>query len=109
MNAIALAVLLAASVGCTPARPSEPCAGPPTTYVADVRPLIERRCLTCHAGDGVAAEDHDFSRVEALRAQRRSLTDEVTQRAMPPQGRPQLTDAEAQVLLRWAACGAVER
>jgi uncharacterized membrane protein len=104
----ALAVLLAVT-GCTPARSSDSCAGSPTTYVSDVRPVLERRCFFCHAGDGVAAEDHDFSRVGTLRAQRRSLVDQVAQRAMPPQGRPPLTDAEAQLLLRWAACGAAER
>jgi uncharacterized membrane protein len=113
MKAISLAVMVAVLVGCAPgqpvAKPSASCAGPPATYVADVRPLLERRCLSCHANEGVAAEDHDFSRLETLRAQRQSLADEVAERAMPPQGQPQLTDAEAQVLLRWAACGAAER
>jgi mono/diheme cytochrome c family protein len=85
--------------------PSAACAGPPPTYVADVRPLLERRCFTCHANDGPAAEEHDFTHVETLRAQRRQLVDEVSERAMPPKGRPQLTDAEAQTLLQWVACG----
>lgn len=94
----------------TPAAPPARCnVTPPPTYVADVRPVLERRCLTCHAKDGPAAEEHDFSRIETLRAQRRQLVDEVTARAMPPMGRPQLTDGEAQTLLQWVACGATER
>jgi uncharacterized membrane protein len=113
MKALSPVVMLAALVGCAGeqpvAKPTASCAGSPPTYVADVRPLLERRCLSCHANEGVAAEDHDFSRVETLRAQRQSLADEVAERAMPPQGQPQLTDAEAQLLLRWAACGAAER
>jgi mono/diheme cytochrome c family protein len=113
LRALSFAVMIAVLVGCATgqpaAKPSASCAGPPATYVADVRPLLERRCFACHANDGVAAEDHDFSRVETLRAQRQSLTDEVAERAMPPKGRPQLTDSEAQLLLRWAACGAAER
>ena len=113
LRILTFAVMLAVLVGCATsqpaATPSASCAGPPATYVADVRPLLERRCFACHANDGVAAEDHDFSRVETLRAQRQSLTEEVAERAMPPKGRPQLTDLEAQLLLRWAACGAAER
>jgi uncharacterized membrane protein len=113
MRAPAVAAMLVTVVACRTrapvAVPSRSCSGPPTTYVADVRPLLERRCFTCHANDGPAAEDHDFTRVEILRAQRRSLTDVVTARAMPPQGRPQLTDDEAALLLRWASCDAPER
>jgi uncharacterized membrane protein len=107
--AVMLAVLVGCATGQRAATPSASCAGPPATYVADVRPLLERRCFACHANDGVAAEDHDFSRVETQRSQRQSLTDEVAERAMPPKGQPQLTDSEAQLLLRWAACGAAER
>ena len=106
---MALAVLAGCAKAPPVAGPAATCAGPPATYVADVRPVLERRCFGCHANDGVAAEGHDFSRVETLRAQRRSLAGEVAARAMPPRGRPQLTDAEAQLLLRWAACGARER
>jgi uncharacterized membrane protein len=113
LRALSLAVVLAVLVGCATgqpvARPSASCAGLPATYVADVRPLLERRCFACHANGGVAAEDHDFSRVETLRAQRQSITDEIAERVMPPKGRPQLTDPEAELLLRWAACGAAER
>jgi mono/diheme cytochrome c family protein len=113
MRSLSVAVMVAVLLGCAKgqpvAKPSASCDGPPTTYVADVRPLLERRCLSCHANGGVAADDHDFSHVETLRAQRQSLADEVAERAMPPKGQPQLTDAEAQLLLRWAACGAAER
>jgi uncharacterized membrane protein len=118
IGAVAMVALLVA--GCVadrlvarpsaPAAPAAHCTGTqPPTYVADVRPVLERRCFTCHANDGPAAEEHDFTRVETLRAQRHLLVDEVTARAMPPKGRPQLTDAEAQTLLQWVACGATER
>jgi uncharacterized membrane protein len=100
----------AASAPAAPATPAAHCTGTqPPTYVADVRPVLERRCFTCHANDGPAAEEHDFTHIETLRAQRLQLVDEVTARAMPPKGRPQLTDGEAQTLLQWVACGANER
>jgi uncharacterized membrane protein len=110
---LGVAAVFAALVGCAAgrpeAKPSASCADPPVTYVADVRPVLERRCFSCHANDGPAAEEHDFSRVETLRAQRQSLADTVAAHAMPPPGRPPLTDAEARLLLRWSACGAAER
>jgi uncharacterized membrane protein len=84
------------------------CDLPLPTYL-EVRPILEHRCNRCHAGDGPAAEDHDWSRIETLRAQRRSLADDVASRAMPPAGEPPLSDAEAKVLATWALCGAPER
>jgi uncharacterized membrane protein len=104
-----LIVLVGCAAGAQVARPSASCTGPQPTYVADVRPVLEKRCFTCHAGSGPAAEEHDFTHVETLRAQRQQLVDDVTAHAMPPQGRPPLEDAEAQVLLRWAACDTAER
>jgi hypothetical protein len=60
----------------------------------------------CHSGDGEAAESHDFSRAETVRAQRADIADEVSSCSMPPSGKPQLSDGEAATLLRWIACGA---
>jgi hypothetical protein len=84
------------------------CVGPPPTYTADVRPILERRCFKCHAGEGVAADEHNFSHVETLRAQKRALANEIGACAMPPSSEPPVPDAEAEVLLRWVACGAAE-
>jgi hypothetical protein len=80
------------------------CSASPPTYSADVRPILERHCLKCHAGDGIAADEHDFSHVETLRAQSAALTSEMHACAMPPSSEPPLADAEAAVLLAWAAC-----
>jgi uncharacterized membrane protein len=74
--------------------------------MAEVHAVLERRCFGCHAGDGVAAEEHDFTRADELRAQRSSMADEVSARAMPPASRPPLSDAEVDLLVRWARCGA---
>jgi uncharacterized membrane protein len=109
MVALLVVGCVADRLAARPSAPAAPCTGRPPTYVTDVRPVLEGRCFTCHANDGPAAEEHDFTRVETLRAQRQQLVDDVTARAMPPKGRPQLTDAEAQTLLQWVACGATER
>ncbi len=80
-----------------------PCEGPPPSLAA-IQPVLERRCFSCHAAGGEAAEDHDFSRVRTLLSQRRTIGDQVSARAMPPPGRPPLTDDEASSLVRWASC-----
>jgi hypothetical protein len=46
-------------------------------------PIFEKRCFGCHTGDGVAAEEHDFSHVEALRAARTAIADEIATCSMP--------------------------
>ncbi|HEV3192941.1 MAG TPA: hypothetical protein VGY54_20685 [Polyangiaceae bacterium] len=82
------------------------CVGAPPTHALDVRPILERRCFACHANDGPAAESHDFSRLETVRAQRSAIADEVASCSMPPPRAPPLTESEAATLLRWVACGA---
>ena len=97
-----------AGAGTTCRRALPACTGAAPTYSADVRPILERRCFKCHAGDGVAADEHDFSHVEILRAQKGGLAGEIGACAMPPSTEPALPDGEAEVLLRWVACGASE-
>jgi uncharacterized membrane protein len=89
-------------------RTASACSGAPLTYEHDVRPILAARCFKCHAGDGVAADEHDFSRVAVLRAQRVALANEISACAMPPSGEPELGEAEARVVLTWATCGANE-
>jgi cytochrome c551/c552 len=50
----------------------------------------------------VAAEDHDFSKMERLLGARPTIVDEIATCSMPPKS--PLEDAEANVILRWAAC-----
>jgi hypothetical protein len=87
---------------CRHATPAS-CDAPPPAYVRDVVPILKRRCFGCHTGDGVAADEHDFSRIEALRGAHTEIVDEVSTCAMPPRAR--LGDDEADTLLRWVACG----
>ena len=84
------------------------CVGPAPTYAEDVRPILERHCFKCHAGDGVAADEHDFSHFETLNAQKMALANEIGACAMPPSSEPPVPGREAEALLRWAACGAAE-
>jgi hypothetical protein len=78
------------------------CDGSPPGEMRDVLPIFEKRCFGCHTGDGVAAGEHDFSHVEALRAARTAIADEIATCSMPP--RSPLGDGEANTLLLWATC-----
>lgn len=82
------------------------CGASPPSFATDVRPILERRCFTCHANDGEAADEHDFSRFETLFAQRRGVVAELTACAMPPARASTLTTREAEVILHWIVCGA---
>jgi hypothetical protein len=44
-----------------------------------------------------------------VRAQRADIADEVSSCSMPPPGKPQLSDPEASILLRWIACASARR
>jgi uncharacterized membrane protein len=99
------AVATSRPASCSRRMPAQ-CEVPAPFYATDVRPILEHRCFSCHANEGVATESHDFARFATLYAQRADVADEVVSCAMPPPGKPQLSDAEAAALLRWIACGA---
>jgi len=82
------------------------CPPTPPSYRADIVPTLQQRCFTCHAGSGEEVEDHDFSTFEKVRAQRTAIEGKVRARAMPPVGRPQLSERERKEILAWVSCGA---
>ena len=79
-----------------------PCAAAPPSFADDVQPILEKRCFRCHTGDGPAAEEHDFSKMDRVLGQRRAIREEIATCAMPPKA--PLAEAEANTLLRWATC-----
>jgi hypothetical protein len=91
----------AAHASCGHARPAR-CTARATSFEVDVGPVLEKRCFSCHANGGSAAEDHDFSNMERLKADRAAIADQVASCAMPP--RSPLDDADANTLLAWASC-----
>ena len=114
MSKLTFGLVLIAS-GCrataaTPGPTSEVsgCSAPPPSYRADVQPVLRERCFACHAGSGDEVEDHDFSTFEKVYAQRADIEGKVRARAMPPAGRPQLTETERRTLLAWIGCRAPE-
>lgn len=82
------------------------CGGAVPKYGGDVRAVLERRCFSCHANDGLAADDHDFSKFGVAHAQRVEIAAMIKECAMPPKGATPLSDDERRKLLDWAECGA---
>jgi hypothetical protein len=107
-----LALCFVASIACSSAalppggaaREPRRCPPKPPSYESTVAPIFSQRCLRCHAGDGEAAEDHDFSTLANIRRARASIDAKVSARAMPPPGEPPLTDSERAEILVFLAC-----
>jgi len=56
----------------------------PPTYQADIRPLIERHCVSCHQEDGISPFAlQNWEEVEPLRGY---IVDAVEKGSMPPWG-----------------------
>jgi hypothetical protein len=84
--------------------PPSACTSPPPDYARDVAPVLERRCFSCHASDGMAADEHDFSKPSKVWAERVALADRVRSCSMPLPPSPPLDPSEAGVLIAWASC-----
>jgi len=92
----------AAAASAAPAAQS--CNGPAPGYSAEVQPVLEKRCFSCHTGDGSAADDHDFSSLQRVLAERQDIAKQIGAHAMPPAPKQQLSGDETSLLLRWATC-----
>lgn len=86
-----------------------PSCGSVPHYATDVRPLVDRACVQCHQPGGKAGEEHDFRGYEKLSAQREKVADVLEEREMPPRGSPAPSDAEREIVMRWARCGAPQQ
>ena len=76
------------------------------TYAAQVRPLVDRYCSSCHSASGDAGEEHDFTQPALLHAQQRLVSARLRAHSMPPRTSPQPDAAEVALLAHWADCGA---
>jgi hypothetical protein len=72
----------------------------PYTYYADIRPIVERRCASCHNGTARPSFTFDLAAVWPYNFQRSLLTH--------PAGIERVTVAEFDTLLTWSAGGSPE-
>ena len=69
---------------------------------AEVRPLVDRYCVSCHSPDGAAGEDYDFRSDPAIAARRGNIEAKLRLHVMPPPTARQPRDAERALLRCWA-------
>ncbi len=63
---------------------------------------MRARCNGCHSPGAIAGEEHDFSDPPVLRAHKERMVKQLLACKMPPR-RP-ISEEEAMLVLRWAAC-----
>jgi uncharacterized membrane protein len=81
------------------------CPSPAPTYSVDVAPIIERRCLQCHAPGGQQAVV-PFQTYDQVQARSAGIKVWLGSCLMPPADQPQPTLEERRAVLGWIACGA---
>ena len=75
-------------------------------FNTEVRPLIVQHCFHCH-GNGKHKGDLDldrFANISSIQAERvvwQNISDAITFKVMPPEERPQPTEAQRQTLTQW--------
>ncbi len=89
--------------GACPVATGCPTSAPPT-YTADIAPILDRVCLTCHAPGGPGGVD--FSTYAKVFANRSAILDQVNACIMPPSNGPALSAGDRIALTGWLECGA---
>src|SRR5262245_29991962 len=75
------------------------------SFTADVKPIINTYCVTCHYG---GYQDGDFTTYEGLKAKVDNGAFSlrvIQQRTMPPTGNPAPTEADIAKLKCWLSAG----
>ncbi len=79
---------------------------PDVSYEKQVVPLLKKYCFQCHAGAKAKSDlPLDEYQAEPAALKKRDIWEKVQDNlesaAMPPEGKPQPTDAERQLILNW--------
>lgn len=113
-------VLLAVFVACSNAPPpaagsdacpsvSQNCPSPPPSWATDVQPLIQRYCVGCHSPGGTG-QANDLTTYANVHERSTEVLVQVYTCLMPnvdasPPPAP-LSQAQRQIIVAWAECGA---
>lgn len=105
---IPLLLLVVAACGGEPIEQVDPASIPEMpTWTADVRPILDRYCQSCHSAEtvGGAPDGADFGSYDRTVCEWDEVDEVLRERSMPPGGAPRPTAREAAVLYRWAEVG----
>ena len=81
------------------------CPSPEPSYATDVAPLIQAKCVQCHAPGGVAS-DRPLGTYAQVNTLKQDVLDQVYNCLMPEPPQPALDETDRQTLLGWLVCGA---
>lgn len=107
LAATAVAVLAGlAAIASEPALKPIAADAPVPAFVKDVQPLLAKYCAECHQGDkakGNLAFESFRDELAAIGRRKvwEKVLDQLEDQVMPPQGKPQPTDAERALVVRW--------
>ena len=83
----------------------ESCPSPAPGWAADIAPVIEARCASCHVKGGVAASKPLTDHAQVF-SRKGAVLNQVYACKMPPEGAEPLSPAERLALEAWLVCGA---
>ena len=81
------------------------CPSPAPSYQANVAPIINLRCVTCHSPGGQEAS-RPLQTYSQVYSERSAVLNQVYACNMPPGSAAQPTEQEREALLGWLVCGA---
>ena len=81
------------------------CPSAQPSYEADVAPILQSYCVSCHEGGG-GEFDRPLDTYRSAQALSSHIENEVTEGTMPPWSEAQLTAVERETRLTWIRCGA---
>lgn len=74
-------------------------------YDRDIKPLLDKYCLSCHSADkssgGINLATREVTALQKNQALWRKAVVQVRERSMPPSGSPKPTQAERELLANW--------
>lgn len=87
------------------AKPQDPPPPTPVTYLADVKPVLDRACIQCHKSGARIGYLGDYASAKAMAA---GIIDRAVTKANMPEAAP-LPGADQELLKKWAAAGFLEK
>src|SRR5690606_18044304 len=79
--------------------------GTPISFAADVAPILEVYCATCHASGAAQAPVRDFASYEVAVELADTVIARMTSGQMPPAGSPQPSYGDVDIVRRWHRSG----